>query len=113
MSGALSSNFSQIASIKSNLSKENAIGIQGHHNGEGGDIENCNFTCISQNARGLKTDKNKRTTFFNYLKENGDIYFAQETHSTPETENLWKEECGCEAFFSHGTSNSCGVMTFF
>ena len=83
MSGALSSNFSQITSTQSNLSKESTNGTQGHHSGRVGTLKN------------------------------GDIYFAQETHSTPETENLWKEECGCEVFFSHGTSNSCGVMTFF
>ena len=50
--------------------------------GEGGDIENCNFKLISQNVKGLKTDKVKRETVFNYLKENGDIAFLQETHST-------------------------------
>ena len=112
MSGA-QHQTSQIASDQSQVSKENVNGTHGRHIGEGGDIENCNFKLISQNGRGLKTDKTKRTTLFNYLKENGDISFVQETHSTPETENMWKNECGCEAFFSHGTSNSCGVMTFF
>ena len=78
-----------------------------------GDIENCNFKLVSQNVRGLKTDKVKRETVFNYLKSKGDIVFLQETHSTLESENLWKNECGCEMFFSHGASNSSGVMIFF
>ena len=47
------------------------------------------------------------------MKEKGDIAFLQETHSTIDAEDLWKNECGCEAFFSHGTSNSSGVMIFF
>ena len=38
-----------------------------------GDIENCNFTLVSQNARGLRTDRAKRETIFNYLKAKGDI----------------------------------------
>ena len=78
-----------------------------------GDIENCSFTLVSQNARGLRTDRVKRETIFNYLKAKGDIIFLQETHSTPESEIIWKNETGCEAFFSHGASNSCGVMTLF
>ena len=77
------------------------------------DIENCNFSLVSQNARGLRTDRNKRETIFNYLKAKGDIVFLQETHSTPESEIIWKNESGCEAFFSHGASNSCGVMILF
>ena len=47
------------------------------------------------------------------MKENGDIAFLQETHSTPDLEDHWKNECGCESFFSHGTNNSRGVMIFF
>jgi exonuclease III len=34
------------------------------------------------------------------LKENGDIALLRETHSTPETEELWKNECGCESFLT-------------
>ena len=60
--------------------------------GERGDIENCNFELVSQNFKDLKTNKVKRETIFNYLKENGDIALLQETHSTPETKDLWKNE---------------------
>lgn len=35
----------------------------------------------------------------------------QETHSTKESAQLWETEWGGKVFFSHGTSNSKGVMT--
>ena len=83
----------QSISITTNHTKvsENVNGTPVHRNsGEGGDIENCNFKIVSQNVKGLKTDKVKRETVFNYLKTNGNISFLQKTHSTPETEDLWK-----------------------
>ena len=105
---------SQITNSKDNTSRGNVKETQASKKSwEGGDIENCNFKIVSQNVKGLKTNKIKRETIFNYLKENGDIALLQETHSTPETEDLWKNECGCESFFSHGTNNLCGVMIFF
>ena len=112
--GALPQKHSQITNSKENITRGNVNEtLASKKSGEGGDIENCNFKIVSQNVKGLKTNKVKRETIFNYLKENGDIAFLQETHSTPETENLWKNECGCESFFSHGTNNSRGVMVFF
>ena len=38
--------------------------------GVGGDIENCNFKLVSQNVKGLKIDKVKRETVFNYSNKN-------------------------------------------
>ena len=112
--GALPPKHSQITKSKENITRGNVYETQASKKSrEGGDIENCNFKLVSQNVKGLKTNKVKRETIFNYLKENGDIALLQETHSTPETEELWKNECGCESFFSHGTNNSRGVMIFF
>ncbi len=112
--GALAQKHSQITKSKENITRGNVYETQASKKSrEGGDIENCNFKLVSQNVKGLKTNKVKRETIFNYLKENGDIALLQETHSTPETEELWKNECGSESFFSHGTNNSCGVMIFF
>ena len=112
--GALPPKHSQITKSKENITRGNVYETQASKKlREGGDIENCNFKLVSQNVKGLKTNKVKRETIFNYLKENGDIALLQETHSTPETEELWKNECGCESFFSHGTNNSSGVMIFF
>ena len=78
-----------------------------------GDIENCNFTLVSQNERGLRTDRVKRETIFNYLKAKGDIVFLQETHSTPESEIIWKNESGCEAFFRMELVILVGLRYFF
>jgi exonuclease III len=44
------------------------------------------------------------------LKEKGDIAFLQETHCTAEIEKSWNDECGCDTYFSNGTSSSRGVM---
>ena len=112
--GALPPKHSQITKSKENITRGNVYGTQtSKKSRDGGDIENCNFKLVSQNVKGLKTNKVKRETIFNYLKENGDIALLQETLSTQETEELWKNECGCESFFSHGTNNSRGVMIFF
>ena len=76
---------------------------------ESGSIENCNFTLISQNVRGLG-ESLKRKTIFEEFKKQSDITFLQETHGTPETEKVWESECGGQAYFSHGASNARGVM---
>ena len=62
------------------------------------------------NARGLG-DRLKRTQVFSWLRSNkACIFFLQETHSTLESEKLWKDDWGLGSiFFSHGTSNSRGV----
>ena len=42
-------------------------------------------------------------------KKNTDVIFLQETHSTKEVENQWRNEWGAEIIMSHRSSNSCGV----
>ena len=37
----------------------------------------------------------------------------QETHSSVETEKLWNDEFKDQLYFSHGKTNSCGVLTEF
>ena len=76
------------------------------------DIEKCNFNAVSQNVKGLR-EKIKRLTVFEHLKKKGDIIFLQESHSTPDDESKWKEECEGEVLFSHGASNARGVMIIF
>ena len=39
--------------------------------------------------------------------------FLQETHSTFNDENIWKNDFNVPAFYSHGTSQSCGVLIAF
>jgi exonuclease III len=62
------------------------------------------------NARGLQ-DGRKRKTVFNYLekKDPSGIFFLQESHSSPESENAFKLDWEGSIFFSHGTSASKGT----
>ena len=39
--------------------------------------------------------------------------FLQETHSTFNDENIWKNDFNVPVFYSHGTSQSCGVLIAF
>ena len=39
------------------------------------------------------------------------VLFLQETHSTSKVEQKWKEDFKGHVFFSHGKTNSCGVVT--
>ena len=58
----------------------------------------------------------KRQRILNFLnlklKKEG-IFFIQEAHCTPETEEEWKKSWDGDLFFSHGKSNSTGVVTGF
>ena len=50
---------------------------------------------------------------FEYFKGqivNNGIIFLQETHSSEDTLNEWRDDFKGEVFFSHGTTSSCGVM---
>ena len=44
---------------------------------------------------------------------NNGIIFLQETHSTEDALNKWRDDFQGQIFFSHGTTNSCGVMIGF
>ena len=67
---------------------------------------------ISLNVRGLR-DRGKRKSILEWCKhKKGDILFFQETYSTPEVETRWKSELGGNAYFSHGTNHSRGVLVF-
>ena len=74
-----------------------------------------NFNFISNNVKGLKSTK-KRIKLFEYFKSKlapSGVLFAQETHSTKEIEQKWKDELNGQIFFSHGKCNSCGVFIAF
>ena len=70
---------------------------------------------ITNNIKVIQ-NKNKRLPIIEYFKnkigKNG-ILFLQETHSTTSNEGKWKDEFSGLAFYSHGTSNSCGVLITF
>ena len=67
------------------------------------------------NSNGLgKPSRKKRQAVFDKIKRKyGEgIYCFQETHSTPQLEQQFKDQWGSnEVYFSHGTSSSSGVIT--
>ena len=73
------------------------------------------FNLISNNVKGLQSYK-KRLKIFDYLKNksvpNG-ILFLRETLSTKENEIRWNDDFKSQIHYSHGKSNSCGVLIAF
>ena len=70
---------------------------------------------ISNNVNGIQSTK-KRIKMIQYFKNKllpQGILFLQETHSTESNEASWREEFNASLFFSHGSSNSCGVLIGF
>ena len=58
-------------------------------------------------------NNSKRLSVVEYFKNklgNNGILFLQETHSTFNDENIWKNDFNVPVFYSHGTSQSCGVL---
>ena len=54
----------------------------------------------------------KRRAIFDFYRVNSDMLILQETHSSPECEDIWKAEWGGEVLFSHGTSAARGIAIF-
>ena len=71
-----------------------------------------NLTFLTNNVKGLHLSK-KRLKLIEYfqskLNHNG-FHFLQETHKTIKTENAWVSDFNGPVSFSHGASNSCGVL---
>ena len=67
---------------------------------------------MTNNVKGLQSSE-KRVKLIEYfrskLKHNG-FLFLQETHSTIKNENTRVNDFNRQAFISHGTSNSYGVL---
>ena len=64
---------------------------------------------ITANVNGLG-DQNKGDMVMNrFWKTEAQCILLQETHSTEETQHLWKRTWPGEIYFSHGTSNARGV----
>jgi exonuclease III len=69
---------------------------------------------FSFNCNGL-SDRIKRPKIFRWLKKNfKGITMLQETHSTIKAEKRWSRQLGFQntMYFSHGKSNSNGVLTY-
>ena len=76
-------------------------------------VNKINF--VSNNVKGFQSTS-KRLKLIKYFKDkiasNG-FLFLQETHSTIVDEIKWKDDFKGEVFYSHGKSNSCGVLICF
>ena len=72
--------------------------------------QNVDFKLLSLNVRGIHSPAKRKAIFLWLEKQKQDIFFLQETYSTPEVENTWKTQWKGKKFFAHGTNHSCGVM---
>ena len=66
---------------------------------------NC-LTFIANNIKGIQNNS-KRLSVVEYFKNelgNNGILFLQETHSTFNDENIWKNDFNVPIFYSHDTS---------
>ena len=78
-------------------------------------LPNNSVSFITNNVKGMQSSK-KRLKLMQYFKDkigsNG-VLFLQETHSESKVEQKWKKDFKSPIFFSHGKSNSCGVLIAF
>ena len=72
-------------------------------------MKSANFKLLSLNVRGSGNFKKRRAIFTWCRRKKSDFILLQETHSTRETRDIWKNEWGGEIYFSHGKSNARGV----
>ena len=75
--------------------------------------EMSDFRMLSLNVRGLSNFKKRRAIFAWCRKQNANIIFLQETHSTGNNEKQWKAEWGAPLELAHGSSNLRGVAILF
>ena len=68
-----------------------------------------NIKLQTRNVDSLQ-DNNKRKKLFQLLKNSDEnLFFLQETHTTPKCEAIWKKEWEGDIVFAHGSSKSRGV----
>lgn len=61
------------------------------------------------NVNGLNNPIKRRLVFDKLRKSKAHIMLLQETHSSPQSSSLWKQEWGGEILFNHGSPSSRGV----
>ena len=71
------------------------------------------ITISSLNVRGLVDSMKRKKTFGWIRRKKYSIYFLHETHSTTETEALWRNEWGYKGLFSNFSSVKRGVCILF
>ena len=75
-------------------------------------LPNNKLSFITNNVKGIQSLK-KRLKLIQYFKSKigpCGLLFLQETHSNSKVEQKWKEDFHGKVFFSHGKTNSCGVL---
>ena len=75
-------------------------------------LPNNSVSFITNNVKGMQSSKKRlklMQSFKDKIGSNG-VLFLQETHSDSKVEQKWKEDFEGPIFFSHGKSNSCGVL---
>ena len=76
-------------------------------------LPNNNLSFITSIVKGIQSFK-RELKLIQYFKDkigSTGLLFLQETHSNSEIEQKWKESFKGQVFFSHGRTNSCGVLT--
>ena len=70
------------------------------------------LTFITINITGIQKTSKQLSVVKYFRKKLGikGILFLQETHSTFNDEIIWKNDFIGPVFYSHGTSQSCGVL---
>ena len=68
-------------------------------------MNNTNCNGIQNNSKRLSV-----VEYFKNILGNNGVLFLQETHSTFNDETIWKNDFSVPVFYSHGTSQSCGVL---
>lgn len=71
------------------------------------------LTFASLNVNGIQGAIKRRKIFGALRDHHVDIALLQETHSAPNNELIWQNEYGGNAFYSHGSTESRGVMILF
>ena len=64
---------------------------------------------FSMNTRGLGSKEKRKQLFYWLNQKRENIFFLQETHSSPDSERIWYTEWGGCIIFSHGRGNARGV----
>ena len=75
-------------------------------------LPNNELTFITNNVKGIQSLK-RRLKLIKYFKSrigSCGLLFLQETYSNSKLEQKWKEDFHGKVFFSHGKTNSCGVL---
>ena len=74
-------------------------------------FSNISLSFVTNNVKGIQSYK-RRLKLIQYFKEkigSTGVLFLQETNC--KVQQKWKEDLKGHVFFSHGKTNSCGVLT--